>query len=68
MSTLENYWSIESGEDVSIVKNHWPGGSEPDYELRVGGSDAGTFATLHDLEDYLDRLAVVKHEQKEGKR
>ena len=34
---------------------------QPDYELRVGGSSAGTFRTLHDLEDYLDRLAVVKH-------
>ena len=59
--TLETYWSNEIGEDVSIVKNHWPGESEPDYELRVGGSSAGTFPTLHDLEDYLDRLAVVKH-------
>ena len=59
--TLETYWSNEIGEDVSIVENRWPGGSEPDYELRVGGSSAGTFPTLHDLEDYLDRLAVVKH-------
>ena len=59
-SALETHWSNEIGEDVSIVTNYWPG-SEPDYELRVGGSDAGTFRTLHDLEDYLDRLAVVKH-------
>lgn len=68
MTTLETYWSNEIGEDVSIVENRWPGGSEPDYELRVGGSDTGTFHTLRDLENYLDRLAVVKHEQKEGKR
>ena len=62
MKTLETYWSNEIGEDVSIVENRWPSMSdEPDYELRVGGSDAGTFATLHDLENYLDRLAVVKH-------
>lgn len=61
MKTLEDYWSNEIGEDVSIVENCWPGGSEPDYELRVGGSGAGTFRTLPDLENYLDRLAVVKH-------